>query len=243
MSAKQETANTLEALTAQILAMDPSDKEAIMEVGTILEPLPESLPAGSEEVEGLLTLVLEALQALYEETVSNASAAASAVANAVEAARAHLADEADESNDSVRQTSDVLQQILEQSARNDETNAEADTPEPQPVQNPEVQPEVQEVRNDVDTDDSQEPTETVDDGQAVLPLDADPELMGEFIIECVDHITAAEAALLNLESNPDDTEEINVVFRAFHTIKGTSGFLGLPHTQTLAHLARISHRS
>ena len=75
------------------------------------------------------------------------------------------------------------------------------------------------------------------EGSATLPDDADLELLGEFITECLDHITAAEEALLGLESNPDDMDQIGVVFRAFHTIKGTSGFLGLDRIQRTAHLA------
>ncbi|MFP4355087.1 MAG: chemotaxis protein CheA [Phycisphaerae bacterium] len=75
------------------------------------------------------------------------------------------------------------------------------------------------------------------EGLATLPEDADLELLGEFIVECLDHITAAEEALLELESNPGDSDQINVVFRAFHTIKGTSGFLGLDRIQRTAHLA------
>jgi two-component system chemotaxis sensor kinase CheA len=75
------------------------------------------------------------------------------------------------------------------------------------------------------------------DGPALLPADADLDLLKEFITECLDHISMAEGALLELETNSDDAEQINVVFRAFHTVKGTSGFLGLDRIQKLAHLA------
>jgi two-component system chemotaxis sensor kinase CheA len=61
--------------------------------------------------------------------------------------------------------------------------------------------------------------------------------MKEFIVECLDHITNAEGALLELESNSEDVDQISVVFRAFHTIKGTSGFLNLDRIQKCAHLA------
>ena len=101
MSTQQETVNTLESLTAQILAMDPSDKETIMQVGSTLEPLPDYLPDSFEEVSGLLTLALEALQGLYEETVSDASAALIAIAEAVEAARARLAGETEPGDGSI----------------------------------------------------------------------------------------------------------------------------------------------
>ncbi|OGC01359.1 hypothetical protein A2V82_01260, partial [candidate division KSB1 bacterium RBG_16_48_16] len=40
-----------------------------------------------------------------------------------------------------------------------------------------------------------------------------------------------------LESDPGDKEAINTVFRAFHTIKGTAGFIGLKLTAEFAHQA------
>lgn len=70
-----------------------------------------------------------------------------------------------------------------------------------------------------------------------LPPDADPHLLGEYIVESRDYIEGAEAALLALETNPDDAEAINVIFRAFHTIKGTSAFLGVTCVAELAHRA------
>jgi two-component system chemotaxis sensor kinase CheA len=71
----------------------------------------------------------------------------------------------------------------------------------------------------------------------LLPADTDGELLREFVVESLDHISAGEASLLALESDPTDTDQINVVFRAFHTIKGTSAFLGLNCVQKCAHLA------
>ncbi|MCL6628303.1 MAG: chemotaxis protein CheA [Armatimonadetes bacterium] len=78
---------------------------------------------------------------------------------------------------------------------------------------------------------------TADSVQWALAPDADPGLLSDFTAECGDYIEKAEAALLALESNPDDAEAINTVFRAFHTIKGTSAFLDLSHISELAHLA------
>jgi two-component system chemotaxis sensor kinase CheA len=69
----------------------------------------------------------------------------------------------------------------------------------------------------------------------VLPPEADPALLGEFITESRDLIAGAEAALLELEIDPENTEALNIVFRAFHTVKGTSAFLGLDHISKLAH--------
>ncbi|MCS6861882.1 MAG: Hpt domain-containing protein, partial [Abditibacteriales bacterium] len=70
-----------------------------------------------------------------------------------------------------------------------------------------------------------------------LPPDADPNLLSDYIIESRDYIEGAEAALLALETDPDDDEAINIVFRAFHTIKGTSAFLGVTGVAELAHRA------
>ncbi len=72
---------------------------------------------------------------------------------------------------------------------------------------------------------------------AVLPSNTDLELLKEYIVECLEHISGAEAALLTLETDPTQSEPIHTVFRAFHTIKGTSGFLNLERIQKLAHKA------
>ena len=56
---------------------------------------------------------------------------------------------------------------------------------------------------------------------------ADPQLLREFVAESRDRVALAEAAILLLEARPDDAESINTVLRAFHTIKGASGLLGL----------------
>ncbi len=72
---------------------------------------------------------------------------------------------------------------------------------------------------------------------AAESLAGDPALLAEFVTESHEHLERAEAALLDLETNPDNPEGINGIFRAFHTIKGTSGFLGLTHINTVAHKA------
>lgn len=70
-----------------------------------------------------------------------------------------------------------------------------------------------------------------------LEFDGDPELLSEFVVESLDHLLKAENSLLALELNPEDQEAINAVYRGFHTIKGTAGFLGLREIQQLAHQA------
>ncbi len=70
-----------------------------------------------------------------------------------------------------------------------------------------------------------------------LPADADLDLIADFITESGDLVEGAEAALLTLETNPDDRDAINTVFRAFHTVKGTSNFMGLTLISDFAHHA------
>ncbi len=57
----------------------------------------------------------------------------------------------------------------------------------------------------------------------------------EFLNESFDLIHNGEVALLDLETNSDNIEAINTVFRTCHTIKGSAGFLRLTHIQKLAH--------
>ncbi len=70
-----------------------------------------------------------------------------------------------------------------------------------------------------------------------LGPNADRPLLAEFIGECRDYLDGSEASLLRLEADASDTEAINTIFRAFHTIKGTSAFLGVELATGLAHEA------
>ena len=78
---------------------------------------------------------------------------------------------------------------------------------------------------------------TAHQGVADALPEGDRELIADFVVECREYLESAEAALLKLEANPTDIEAINTVFRAFHTVKGTSGFLGLDVITTFAHEA------
>ncbi len=68
----------------------------------------------------------------------------------------------------------------------------------------------------------------------IIP-ETDLSLLHDFIQESRDHIHAAETLMLDLESDPTNSEFINSIFRSFHTIKGVSGFLGIKEVTELAH--------
>lgn len=77
------------------------------------------------------------------------------------------------------------------------------------------------------------------DQSVSMNLEHVDENTGDFAVEAREHLANAENAVLSLEANTGDTEQVNVVFRAFHTIKGVSGFLNLPRIVEVAHAAEF----
>ena len=69
------------------------------------------------------------------------------------------------------------------------------------------------------------------------PYKVDTELLPDFIHEANEHIEQADLNLLTIENDPSNQEALNAVFRAFHTVKGVAGFIGLKEIQELAHRA------
>ena len=59
-------------------------------------------------------------------------------------------------------------------------------------------------------------------------------------IEAREQLAIAESALLVLDTDPDDLQAVDSMFRALHTIKGTSAFFGIERVTELAHLAESS---
>ena len=64
----------------------------------------------------------------------------------------------------------------------------------------------------------------------------DHELLNDFIIEAKANIDQMEELLLKAECLTDNSENIDALFRAAHSIKGTAGFFGLSKITTLAHI-------
>lgn len=57
-----------------------------------------------------------------------------------------------------------------------------------------------------------------------------------FVEEASEHLETLENGLMQLEKSPDDSELLNAVFRSAHTIKGSSGTVGLPDISRFTHL-------
>ena len=65
----------------------------------------------------------------------------------------------------------------------------------------------------------------------------DASLLQDFLTECDELLEHLSQDLVALESHPNDPELLNQIFRAFHTIKGTSGFMGFHEIVSVTHHA------
>jgi len=61
------------------------------------------------------------------------------------------------------------------------------------------------------------------------------EILESFLVETREILEKLDVDLMELENRPDDKDLLNEIFRSFHTIKGTSGFLGLEKLQKVTH--------
>lgn len=68
-------------------------------------------------------------------------------------------------------------------------------------------------------------------------LNKDEALVRDFLIESEELLQGMDQDMVALESAPRDADLLNRIFRALHTIKGTSGFLGFDP------VVRVSHRA
>ena len=103
-------------------------------------------------------------------------------------------------------------------------------------QEEQIQPE-RETQNDSSSENDQKTDfpGVVDESVFTISEDADVGMLGEFVTECSDLVDEAESALLDLQQSPNDNELINTIFRAFHTVKGTSAFMGLDPISDFTH--------
>ncbi|NCB54067.1 MAG: hybrid sensor histidine kinase/response regulator, partial [Epsilonproteobacteria bacterium] len=61
------------------------------------------------------------------------------------------------------------------------------------------------------------------------------EILEDFLVEAFELIEQLDQNLVELESNPDDLELLNSIFRVAHTIKGSSSFLNFNILTQLTH--------
>ena len=68
-------------------------------------------------------------------------------------------------------------------------------------------------------------------------MQAPDELLSDFIAEAYEALDKVDRGVVLLEKNPSDEHNIANVFRAVHTIKGSSGFFALKRIERLTHSA------
>src|SRR3954463_1090681 len=67
-------------------------------------------------------------------------------------------------------------------------------------------------------------------------MDGMDEIIKEFVIESREGLDQVDRDLVELEKTPDDMERVARIFRAIHTLKGTSGVLGFRQLESIAHV-------
>ena len=73
--------------------------------------------------------------------------------------------------------------------------------------------------------------------QTIKYMIHDQEILTEFIIETTENLNRLSQDLVAIESRPKDADLLASIFRTFHTIKGTTGFLGFSKLESLSHVA------
>jgi len=66
-------------------------------------------------------------------------------------------------------------------------------------------------------------------------LDTDDEILQDFLVEAEEILEGLNEQLVELETQPEDSNLLNAIFRGFHTIKGGAGFLSLDAMVSLCH--------
>jgi len=69
----------------------------------------------------------------------------------------------------------------------------------------------------------------------VSEMSVDDEVIREFLLESSESLNQLDRDFVALEQDPSDKQRLGAIFRCIHTIKGTSGFLGLASLEALAH--------
>ncbi len=70
-----------------------------------------------------------------------------------------------------------------------------------------------------------------------MAIDLNDEIMQDFLLEAGEILELLNEQTVELESNPEDTDLLNAVFRSFHTIKGGAGFLSIEPLVDVCHTA------
>jgi two-component system chemotaxis sensor kinase CheA len=68
-----------------------------------------------------------------------------------------------------------------------------------------------------------------------MALDREDEILQDFLVEADEILEGLNEQLVALETQPQNSDLLNSIFRGFHTIKGGAGFLSLDAMVALCH--------
>ncbi len=214
---------SLDEVAVSLIQLEPGDARGLTDLKESLEKIAndESYPESSREY---VASAAEKIMMVLKGVATAPDVAMEEVGELLEEAMNSAGDygrEGDDQDDSPK-TED--EKFKTENARTEKPVSEGKSKE-----------NIEEVRESAEQEDEQQPEN--DPNYDYMPEDADFELIGEFIGEGNDLFESAEEALLTLETDPQDEESVGKVFRAFHTIKGTSAFLELTLLAEMGHHA------
>ena len=61
------------------------------------------------------------------------------------------------------------------------------------------------------------------------------EILNDFLTESNEMLEVLDQRFVTLETDPNNTDLLNEIFRAMHSMKGSAGFLGFNHLVDVAH--------
>ena len=123
-----------------------------------------------------------------------------------------------EQNDS---QSDVYPWIQDEIKRAEETDVSRDKPIKQAKSSEKIPKTQAPKQDDIDLS-----TETLMTPEEINEIGFTPQMVQDYISEAQDYLKSSEDALLDIENDPSKMkEDIDIVLRAFHSLKGNSGLL------------------
>ena len=223
----EDTNQTLDDIAACLVLLEPDDLSELSRLKKSLETIAadSSYP---DTCRGNIGQAMEKMETILDSSASDPDLAITEVGGLLEYAMNAMEDEPlEQSAEPVAEQCDELSEVESPEQLADLIyEADDESSDEEPPEGP---------ADSVPEQDDEPAAEMV--FPESLPEDADLDLLAEFITESTDLISEAEEALLALESDPDDTESVGAVFRAFHTVKGVSAFLELTFITEMAHHA------
>lgn len=219
---------SIDDVAAMLVQADPGSPEEWLPIQTILDQLstddtyPEAVRTKLQDAGAMLMKCLSNEDGIQDETVESIGGSIqSAMDLLMDKTQCVPAERHDEDMTSdLRTETDLIPPASDEDM--EESNEAFSQSEPEAAGQPSSAVTLETTRPDLDDH---------------MPEDPDFELIAEFIEEGSDLIAKAEEALLMLETDPDDMDAVGMVFRAFHTIKGTSAFLELSIIADMGHHA------